>query len=77
MPNITVYLPDDVAAAARRAAKAERVTTSRWVSSLIARRVASTAAPGVRKAAGAIPDFPSAEEIRSGYGPDVKREGLA
>jgi hypothetical protein len=77
MPNITVYLPGDVAAAARRAAKAERLTTSRWVSALIARRVASSASPGVRRAAGAIPDFPSAEEIRSGYGLDAERERLA
>ena len=77
MPNITVYLPEDVAAAARRAAKAERLSTSRWVSSLISRRVASSAAIGVKKAAGAIPDFPSAEEIRSGHGSDAKREGLA
>jgi hypothetical protein len=77
MPNITVYLPEEVARAARRAAKSERLTVSRWVSTLIARRVASSPAPGLAQAAGAIPDFPSAEELRSGYGADAEREKLA
>lgn len=30
----------------------------------------------VRSTAGAFPDFPSLEEIRSGYGEDVPRESL-
>ena len=76
MPNVTLYLPDEVAAAARRAAKADRSTVSRWVAALIAKRVASSPAIGVKNAAGAIPDFPSAEEIRSGYGADEERETL-
>jgi len=29
---------------------------------------------GVLNAAGAIPDFPSLNEIRNGYGPDARRE---
>jgi hypothetical protein len=31
---------------------------------------------GVRRAAGAFPDFPDVEEIRSGYGKDRHREPL-
>jgi hypothetical protein len=76
MPNITVYLPDDVARDARRIARKENLPFSRWVAALIARHMRSGTAPGVLSAAGAIPDFPSVDELRSGYGSDAEREGL-
>ena len=76
MPNLTIYLPDDVAEIARRQAKKERLTVSRWVAALVARYTNIGPRPGVLAAMGAIPDFPSIEELRSGYGPDAPREEL-
>jgi len=76
MPNITVYLPDEVAEVARRQAKRERTTVSRWVAGLITKYTNSGPRPGVLAAIGAIPDFPSIEELRSSYGEDAPREEL-
>ncbi len=74
MPNITIYLPDEVAANARRLAKKENLTISRWVAALIAKHMRSGTPPGILAAAGAIPEFPSIEELRAGYGSDAERE---
>ena len=76
MPNITIYLPDTVAGTARRLAKKDRLTMSKWVASVIARHVRSGPKPGVMNAAGAIPDFPDLSELRGGYGRDAERENL-
>lgn len=76
MPNLTIYLPDDVAEIARRQAKKERLTVSRWVATLVAKHTNPGPRPGVLGAIGAIPDFPSVEELRGGYGPDAPREEL-
>jgi hypothetical protein len=74
MSRLTIYLPDDIATRATEAAKAQRVSVSRWIAEQAVRHLDDTWPEGVLNAAGAIPDFPSLLEIRRGYGPDARRE---
>ncbi len=76
MAQITIYLPDEVESKARRAAKADGKSVSRWIADQLASRLDDAWPRGVLDAAGAIPDFPSLEDIRKGYGPDAPRERL-
>ncbi len=76
MPNVTIYLPEEVEKAVRRVARKENLTVSRWVAALISREMQGRPAQGVVNAAGSIPDFPSLEEIRAGYAPDAERESM-
>jgi hypothetical protein len=76
MPNITIYLSDDVAVMAERQAKKSRLSLSRWVATLIARQANTGPRPGVLAAIGAIPEFPSVDELRADYGPDTPRDEM-
>jgi hypothetical protein len=76
MAQITIYLPDRIEARARKAAKADGKSVSRWIADQLIQHLEQSWAPGVLDAAGAIPDCPSLEEIRRGYGPDVLRESV-
>jgi hypothetical protein len=76
MAQITIYLPDEVEKKARRAAKARGKSVSRWIADEVIRTTDTGWSEGALKAAGAFPDFPSIEEIRSGYGPDAPRESF-
>ncbi len=76
MPNLTIYLPDEIADAVTRRAKREKTSASRWVAGVITRHLKAGPRPGVLAALGAIPDFPSIEDLRSGYGEDTPREEL-
>ena len=68
MAQITIYLPDDVENRARKAAKASGKSVSRWIADELVHTLKDTWPKGVLDAAGALPDFPSLEEIRKGYG---------
>jgi len=76
MAQITIYLPDELEAKARKAAKARREPVSRWIASQLERSLSDTWPKGVLDAAGALPEFPSLEEIRKGYGKDATREPI-
>ena len=76
MAQVTIYLPDDVEKRARNAAKAQGQSVSRWVASQIEKSLEDRWPQAILDAAGAIPDFPSIEEIRSGYGEDAPRESM-
>jgi hypothetical protein len=76
MSQVTIYLPDDVEAQARKAAEAQGTTLGRWIAGEVADRVKNTWPPEVLAAIGAFPDFPEAEELRLGYGEDTFREPL-
>jgi hypothetical protein len=76
MAQLTIYLPDDVENKARRAAKANRTTVSRWVAEQISRSLRDSWPPEVLQAAGAFPDFPDLSEIRAGQAKAVEREKL-
>jgi hypothetical protein len=76
MSQITIYLPDAVEHKARKAAKANGQSVSRWIADQVLHHLSEVWPKGVLDAAGALPDFPSLEEIRRGYGDDVPRGSL-
>ncbi len=76
MAQITIYLPDELEAKARKAAKARREPVSRWIASQVEQSLSDTWPKGVLDAAGALPEFPNPEEIRKGYGKDAAREPM-
>jgi hypothetical protein len=76
MSQITIYLPDAVENKARKAAKANGKSVSRWIADQVLQNLSDVWPEGVLDAAGALPDFPSLEEIRRGYGDDMPRESL-
>ena len=76
MSQITIYLPDAIEDKARKAAEASGKSVSRWIADQILHNLSDVWPTGVLNAAGALPDFPSLEEIRRGWGEDVPRESL-
>lgn len=73
MPQVTIYVDkqaDQILAAAARSAG---MSKSRWVAELIKRTAASHWPASLRQAAGAVPDFPLADELRRGLGRDIRR----
>ncbi len=76
MAQITIYLPDALEDQARKAAKAERKSVSRWIADQVVQQLEHAWPRGVLDAAGAIPDFPTLEEIRKSYGADMPRESV-
>jgi hypothetical protein len=76
MAHLTIYLTDDVERRVRKAAKAGKVSISKWVADQVAKSVETSWPPEFLALAGAFPDFPDARELRKGYGKDVPRESL-
>jgi hypothetical protein len=76
MAQITIYLPDELERQARRAARSQRVSVSKWIAAQIRAAVMEAWPREVLDAAGAIPDFPSLEELRAATGQDAPREPL-
>ena len=76
MAHLTIYLADDVERRVRKAAKAAKVSVSRWVADRVSKSVEASWPPEFLALAGAFPDFPEADDLRKGYGEDVPRESL-
>ena len=76
MAHLTIYLTDDVERRVRKAAKAAKVSVSRWVADRVSKSVEASWPPEFLALAGAFPDFPEADDLRKGYGEDVLRESL-
>ena len=72
MAQITIYLPDDIERKARKAARADNKSVSRWLATEVVRRLDDALPQDVIDAAGAVPDFPELSEIRKGYGQDAR-----
>jgi hypothetical protein len=60
----------------RKAAKAAKVSVSRWVADRVSKSVEAAWPPEFLALAGAFPDFSEADDLRKGYGEDVPRESL-
>lgn len=73
MAQITLYIDDATQARLREAAAERKVSQSQFVADLIRKATASAWPPEVLALAGSLPDFPSAEELRSGLPPDTPR----
>jgi len=76
MAQVTIYLPDEVEKKARKVAKAQGKSVSRWVATQIVSGLSEGWPQGVLDAAGAFPEFPDLASIRHGYGKDVHRESM-
>ncbi len=76
MAQLTIYLPDAVEKKARRAAKTDGKSISRWIADRLVEKLDNTLPKAVLDAAGAIPDFPDLRRIRKGYGPESPREPM-
>jgi hypothetical protein len=76
MSQLTIYLPDEVEKKARKVAKAQGKSVSRWVATQIVSGLAEGWPQGVLDAAGAFPEFPDLASIRQGYGKDAPRESM-
>jgi len=76
MAHLTIYLTDDVELRVRKAAKAAKVSVSKWVADRATKSVETSWPPEFLALAGAFPDFPNADDLRKGYGEDVPRESL-
>jgi hypothetical protein len=73
MAQVTIYLPDPIEKRARRAAKDNGKSVSRWIADQIVQELDTAWPKGVLEAAGAIPDFPDLDELRRGYASDAPR----
>jgi hypothetical protein len=76
MAQVTLYLDEETAQRARRAAKASGLSQSRWLAELVRERTTRVWPAAVRELAGAWRDFPEAEELRRSQGRDAKREEI-
>jgi len=76
MAQVTIYLPDEVEARARKVAKARGTSVGRWIAEQVAEKVEHNWPPEVLAAIGSFSDFPDLETIRDGYGTDAPRERL-
>lgn len=76
MAQITLYLDEDTARRMRQAAQEAGVSQSKWVADLIKTRINDEWPRSVIELAGAWPDFPDAEALRSSEISDVPRESL-
>ena len=74
MAQLTIYLSREIEERARRAAKAKKQSVSRWIADQLNDRLSDTWPQEILDAAGAVPDFPTAEELRKGYGRNGRRE---
>jgi len=76
MPQLTIYLDENTEGRARAAAEADGVSLSKWVAGVIRKRTADDWPQEVLDLAGAWPDFPSVEELRTYQSEDVPRESF-
>jgi hypothetical protein len=76
MAHLTIYLTDDVERRVRKAAKAAKVSVSKWVADRVTKSVETSWPPEFLALAGAFPEFPDTDELRKGNGEDLTRESL-
>jgi hypothetical protein len=76
MGQVTIYLDDSVHEKMKTAAKASKISVSKWVAGIIKEKMATEWPEDVIALAGSWSDddFPAIEEIRSNDGQDVPRE---
>ena len=74
MPQVTIYLDRETAKLVKKAAKAERVSLSKWIGSVLRQKTDRVWPRAVMDLEGAWPDFPAAEELRKQVSGDVPRE---
>jgi len=76
MGQVTLYVDAETEQRMKTAAKAAGLSTSKWVTQLIVEKINNEWPEDVKNLAGAWPDFPNAEQLRSGEISDTPRETL-
>lgn len=76
MAQVTIYLDDASEKRVKAAARKAGVSVSRWVAELVENRTRMEWPAEVLELAGAWPDFPDPEELRTQAGKDHRRERL-
>lgn len=76
MGQVTIYLDSQSEKRMKQAAKAAGMPVSRWLAELVRDEIREEWPPAVRDAAGAWPDFPDVEELRTDLRKDAKREAF-
>jgi len=76
MGQVTIYLDDDIETKMRLAAKSMKISQSKWISSLIKKKVNEEWPESVKDLAGSWEDFPVLNEIRDFQKEDSMREEL-
>jgi hypothetical protein len=76
LSQITLYLDDETANRMKRAAEAEGLSQSKWVTRLIKEKTAQEWPNHVARMAGTWRDIPTAEQIRHDEVEDVTRESF-
>lgn len=76
MGQVTIYLEDELEAKMVAAAKARKISKSKWIASVIREKLTNEWPQEVREAPGSWGDFPSLEEIRRDTHADLDRESL-
>jgi hypothetical protein len=76
MGQVTIYLEKETEIKMIEAAKSSHLSKSKWIAKLIQDKVANEWPKSIVKLAGSWPDFPTADEIRSGTGEDARRESF-
>ena len=74
MAQVTIYLDDSLAEVMKARVKAQNISQSHWISSLIREALQNEWSPEVVALAGAWRNFPTLEEIRASEGTDSLRE---
>jgi hypothetical protein len=74
MGKLTIYLDEHTEKRARKAARLEGVSLSKWIASVLRAKTATAWPKEVLDLEGARPDFPEIQELRRGALPDARRE---
>jgi len=76
MPQVSLYLPEKTYTKVRRAAEAESMSISKWVSSRLERELTTEWPNGFEKLFGSISDDSFNAPHRDAFALDAKREPL-
>ena len=76
MAQVTLYLDDETAARMKEAARAARLSQSRWLAEVVRQKTAREWPAAVKRLVGAGKDLQTVEKLASRRGRDVKREKL-
>lgn len=76
MGQVTIYLDDETEKRVRDAAESKGVSVSKWIAQRLRKDARTEWPTSVRELAGAWPDLPSSEQIRSHSTKDAKRGRL-
>jgi hypothetical protein len=75
MGQVTIYLDSEIEKKLKTAAKASKLSVSKWVAAIIKEKISTEWSQNVVELAGSWKeDFPTLEEIRSTQVLDTKRE---